>query len=136
MTDPIADMFTRIRNASAVSKKEILLPMSKLKYAIAKILVAEKWLTNVEVIPGGLKTKRAGFDQLKIVLKYQKNGRPYINSIKRISKPGVKIYVNKDEIPVVLNGHGMVILSTSAGMMTGKQAKKQGIGGELIGEIY
>ncbi len=136
MTDPIADMFTRIRNASAVSKKEILLPMSKVKFAIAKILLKEKWLIGVEVIPGGLKTKRAGFDQLKIVLKYQKNGRSYINSIKRISKPGVKIYINKDEIPTVLNGHGMVIISTSAGVMTGREAKKQGIGGELIGEIY
>ncbi len=136
MTDPIADMFTRIRNASAVSKKEILLPMSKVKHAVAKILVKEKWLASVEVIPGGLKTKRAGFDQLKIVLKYQKNGRSHINSIKRISKPGVKIYINKDEIPTVLNGYGMVILSTSAGMMTGREAKKQGIGGELIGEIY
>jgi small subunit ribosomal protein S8 len=136
MTDPIADMFTRIRNASAVGKKEILLPMSKIKHAIAKVLVREKWLANLEVIPGGLKTKRAGFDQLKIVLKYQKNGRSYINSIKRISKPGVKIYVNKEEIPVVLNGHGMVIISTSAGIMTGREAKKQGIGGELIGEIY
>ena len=136
MTDPIADMFTRIRNASAVGKKDITLPMSKLKYAIAKILVNKKWLANVEVIPGGLKTKRAGFDQLKITLKYQKNGRPLIKSIKRISKPGVKIYVNKQEIPVVLNNQGMVILSTSAGLMTGYEAKKQGIGGELIGEIY
>ncbi len=136
MTDPIADMFTRIRNASAVVKKEILLPMSKVKLAIAKILVKEKWLASVEVIPGGLKTKRAGFDQLKIVLKYQKNKRPFISSIKRISKPGVKIYVNKEQIPTVLNNQGMVILSTSAGLMTGFEAKKQGIGGELIGEIY
>ncbi len=136
MTDPIADMFTRIRNASLVGKKEILLPMSKLKLAIAKILVREKWLADVEVIPGGLKTKRAGFDQLKIVLKYQKNKRPFISSIKRISKPGVKIYVNKEEIPTVLNNQGMLIVSTSAGLMTGFEAKKQGIGGELIGEIY
>ncbi len=136
MTDPIADMFTRIRNASAVGKKEILLPMSKVKLAIAQILVKEKWLADVEVIPGGLKTKRAGFDQLKIVLKYQRNKRPHISSIKRISKPGVKIYVNKEQIPTVLNNQGMVIISTSAGLMTGSKAKKQGIGGELIGEIY
>jgi small subunit ribosomal protein S8 len=136
MTDPIADMFTRIRNASAVGKKEIYLPISKLKYAIAKILEAEKWIKAVEIIPGGLKTRRTGFDQLKIVLKYQKNGKPFINSIKRVSKPGVKIYVNKEEIPNVLNNHGMVIMSTSSGLMTGHQAKKRGIGGELIGEIY
>lgn len=136
MTDPIADMFTRIRNASLVGKSEITLPMSKLKYAIAKILETEKWIKTVEVIPGGLKTRRAGFDQLKIGLKYQKNGKPFINSIKRISKPGVKIYVNKEEIPIVLNNQGMVIMSTSSGLMTGRQAKKQGIGGELIGEIY
>jgi len=136
MTDPIADMFTRIRNASAVGKKEILLPMSKIKHAIAKILVEEKWLANAEVIPGGLKTKRAGFDQLKLVLKYQKNGSPLVKSIKKISKPGVKVYVNKQEIPTVLNNYGMVLISTSAGLMTGQKAKKQGIGGELIGEIY
>ncbi len=136
MTDPIADMFTRIRNASAVGKSEILLPTSKVKYAIAKILEAEKWIKGAEIIPGGLKTRRAGFDQLKIILKYQKNGKPYINSIKRISKPGVKIYVNKEEIPSVLNNQGLVIISSSSGLMTGAKAKKQGIGGELIGEIY
>jgi small subunit ribosomal protein S8 len=136
MTDPIADMFTRIRNASAVGKSEVLLPISKVKYAIAKILEEEKWLKGVEIIPGGLKTRRAGFDQLKISLKYKKNGRPYISSIKRVSKPGVKIYVNKDQIPVVLNHQGMVVISTSNGIMSGKKAKKQGIGGELIGEIY
>ncbi len=136
MSDPIADMFTRIRNASAVGKKDILLPMSKLKYAIAKILEEEKWLKGVEIIPGGLKTRRSGFDQLKISLKYRKSGQAYIKSIKRISKPGVKIYVNKDEIPTVLNHQGMVILSTSSGLMTGKTAKQKGIGGEIIGEIY
>ncbi len=136
MTDPIADMFTRIRNASAVGKAHVLLPMSKLKLAIAKILEEEKWIAKVEVIPGGLKTRRAGFDQLKIILKYHKNGRPYVNSIKRISKPGVRYYVSYQEIPVVLNHFGTVVISTSRGLMTGKTAKKQRIGGELIGEIY
>lgn len=136
MTDPIADMFTRIRNASAVKKTEVLLPMSKLKLAIAKILQEEKWIKDVEVIEGGLKTKRSGFDQLKIVLKYNKNGKPQISSIKRISKPGVKYYVSKDNIPTVLNNLGMVIISTSSGIMTGKEARKKGLGGELIGEIY
>ncbi len=136
MTDPIADMFTRIRNASAVKKTEVCLPMSKLKLAIAKILEEEKWVNKVEVIEGGLKTRRSGFDQLKIILKYNKNGKSQISSIKRISKPGVKYYVSKDNIPTVLNNLGMVIISTSSGIMTGRSARKKGLGGELIGEIY
>ncbi len=136
MTDPIADMFTRIRNASAVKKTEVYLPMSKLKLAIAKILEEEKWIKSVEVIEGGLKTRRSGFDQLKIVLKYNKNGKSQISSIQRISKPGVRYYVSKDNIPTVLNKLGMVIISTSSGIMTGQAARKKGFGGELIGEIY
>ena len=136
MMDPIADMFTRIRNASAVKKSEIVLPMSKLKYEVAKILESEGWIRKVEVIPGGFKGKRNNFDELLIQLKYRKNGKPQINSIKRVSKPGLKIYVSKTEIPTVLNNFGTAIISTSSGIMTGKEAKKQQISGEVIGEVY
>jgi len=134
--DPIADMFTRIRNASAVKKTEIALPMSKLKYEVAKILEQESWIKKVEIIPGGLNGKHTNFDELKIHLKYHKNGKPQISSIKKISRPGLKIYVNKDEIPTVLNNFGMAIISTSKGLMTNKEAKKQKIGGEVLGEIF
>jgi small subunit ribosomal protein S8 len=136
MMDPIADMFTRIRNASAVKKAEIVLPLSKLKYEIAKILETEGWVKKAEIIAGGLNGRHNNFDQLQIQLKYHKNGKPQISSIKRISRPGLRIYVSKDEIPTVLNNFGMAIISTSRGLMTNKQAKKDQIGGEVLGEIY
>ena len=134
--DPIADMFTRIRNASAVKKSEIVLPLSKLKLEIAKILETEGWVKKAEIIAGGLNGRHNNFDQLQIQLKYHKNGKPQISSIKRISRPGLRIYVSKDEIPTVLNNFGIAIISTSAGLMTNKQAKKDHIGGEVLGEIY
>ncbi len=136
MMDPIADMFTRIRNASAVKKTELVLPMSKLKYEVAKILEKEGWIKKADIIPGGLEGKHNNFDELFIQLKYRKNGKPQITSIKRISKPGLRIYVSKSEIPTVLNNYGTSIISTSAGVMTGREAKKQQIGGEVVGEIF
>lgn len=136
MMDPIADMFTRIRNASAVKKPEIVLPLSKLKYEIAKILEAEGWIKKAAIIPGGLNGARNNFDELQIQLKYHKNGKPQISSIQRVSKPGLKVYVSKNEIPTVLNNFGLAIISTSRGLMTNKEARKQKIGGEVIGEIF
>lgn len=136
MTDPIADMFTRIRNAAAVRKTEVLLPMSKVKLEVAKILAREGWIKEASVVPGGLKGEKNNFDELKLVLKYHKNGKPHITSIKRISKPGLRIYAGKDKIPTVLNNMGMTIISTSSGMMTGHEARRSKIGGEIIGEIY
>ncbi len=133
--DPIADMFTRIRNASAVKKPELVLPLSKLKYEIAKILESEGWIKHTEIIPGGLNGRHSSFDQLKIYLKYHKSGQPQISTIKRISRPGLKFYVNKNELPTVLNNFGMAIISTSKGLMTNREAKKQKIGGEVLGEI-
>jgi len=134
--DPIADMFTRIRNASAVRKPEIVLPMSKLKYEVAKILESEGWIKKAEIIPGGLNGRRSSFDQLQIQLKYKKNNKPHITSIQRVSRPGLRIYVGKDEIPKVLNNFGIAIISTSRGLMTNKEARKQKIGGEVLGKIF
>lgn len=137
MTDPIADMLTRIRNASAVKKEEVVLPMSKIKFNIAKILEAGGWLGKVEVIKGdGQKNSASAFDTLKLALKYDRNSRPVITSLKKISKPGLKIYRSKDELPRVLNNMGIAIISTSQGLMTNKEAKKKGVGGEVICEIY
>ncbi len=136
MTDPIADMFTRIRNASAVRKDEVVMPMSKMKYEIAKILVKEGWISRAEIIAGGLNARHSQFDQLKLVLKYQKNGTAYIKGIKRVSKTGARVYVGTDKIPTVLNNYGIAILSTSSGLMTNKEAHRKNIGGELIGEVY
>jgi small subunit ribosomal protein S8 len=136
MTDPIADMFTRIRNASAVKKSEVVLPMSKLKYEIAKILEREGWVKSAVIVAGGLNARRSNFDQINISLKYQKNGKPTIAAINRVSRPGLRIYVDKEHIPTVLNNFGMAIISTSKGLMTNKEARAQKIGGEIIGEIY
>ncbi|MDD4412838.1 MAG: 30S ribosomal protein S8 [Patescibacteria group bacterium] len=134
MTDPIADMLTRIRNAYAVSKEEVLIPMSKIKFAIAKILEQNHWVEKVEKISADSK-KAGSFDQIKVVLKYT-DGKPAIASLRRISKPGRRIYVSKDELPRVLNNLGVAIISTSQGIMTNKEAGKKNIGGELICEIY
>ena len=137
MTDPIADMLTRIRNASAVKKYEVVLPMSKMKFEIAQILKKEGWINDASVIKiPSVKNKTARFDQIKLVLKYKKSGRSAITNIKRISKPGLRIYVGKDELPRVLNNLGIAIISTSKGLMTNKEAKQVGLGGEVICEIY
>ncbi|MFA5754423.1 MAG: 30S ribosomal protein S8 [Patescibacteria group bacterium] len=136
MMDPIADMFTRIRNASAVKKPEILLPMSKLKYEIAMILEREGWIKKAVVVPGGLAGRHSSFDQLRLELKYRKNGKPQISSIQRVSRPGLRVYASQDELPTVLNNFGIAIISTSKGLLTNKEAKKQHIGGEVIGEIF
>lgn len=137
MTDPISDMLTRIRNALAVQKYEVVLPMSKVKHEVAKILEEEGWVQRVEIINGNVKkNKQAIFDELKIVLKYKKSGRPAIMSIKRVSKPGLRVYTGKDKLPRVLNNLGIAILSTPQGMMTNKKARRMGIGGEVICEVY
>ncbi len=132
MMDPIADMLTRIRNASAVGKSEVVLPMSKIKFNIAKILEENGWVEKAEV----LKKDKEKFDNLKITLKYKGKGKPAIASLRRVSKPSLRIYSNKSELPRVLNNLGMAIISTSRGLMTDKEARKKGVGGEIICEIY
>lgn len=132
-TDPIADMLTRIRNASVVRHAEVVLPYSKLKESIAHILKKEGYVQSVEVIPA---VKDISFQQLKLVLKYHRDGQSQIQHIKRISKPGQRVYSSRQELPTVLNKLGVAIISTSRGLMTNKEAKKQGIGGEVICEIY
>ncbi|PKM91268.1 30S ribosomal protein S8 [Candidatus Falkowbacteria bacterium HGW-Falkowbacteria-1] len=139
MIDPIADMLTRIRNASIIKKADIVLPMSKIKFNIAKILEKEGFISKAEIIKGGQdlqKNKSSKFDQIRLVLKYNANGEPKISSLKRISKPGRRVYIDKENIPTVLNGFGLAIISTSKGMMTNMEAKKGRIGGEFICEVY
>ena len=128
MTDPIADMLTRIRNAVAVNKPEVVLPYSKIKHAIAKILVKEAYLDSAEKIEEKL-------SQLRLVLKYS-DKRPAITHIKRISKPGRRVYVNQESIPFVLNDLGIAVMSTSRGVMSNKQARRARVGGELICEVW
>jgi small subunit ribosomal protein S8 len=137
MIDPIGDMLTRIRNAAAVKKEDIVMPMSKMKHGIAKILERDGWVGKVEVIKEESKKNGSmSFDKLKIVLKYDDNGRSAITALKRVSKPGCKVYSGKDTLPRVLNNAGIAILSTSSGLMTNKEARKRGVGGEVLCEIY
>ena len=128
MTDPIADMLTRIRNASAVKKAEVVIPFSKIKLAIAEILAKEVYVGKVKKIDDH-------YGQIVITLKYEK-GNAVITSIKRVSKSGRRVYTGKDKLPRVLNNLGIAILSTSKGIMTNKQAGKDSIGGEVICEVY
>lgn len=131
MTDPIADMLTRIRNASIVRKPEVSLPFSKIKFAIAKIFEREGYLAKVERAASASR-----HEELHLVLKYLEGNKPVIQGIERVSRPGCRVYVPKDELPQVLSGYGLAIISTSKGLMTNKEARKQGLGGEIICKVW
>ena len=129
-TDPIADMLTRIRNANSAKHKEVDIPASNMKRAIAQILLDEGYIASFEEI----KDEKQGM--LRITLKYNENGKRVIDGLKRISKPGLRIYVNKDELPQVLNGLGIALISTSKGIKTDKEARKEGLGGEVLAYVW
>ncbi|MFH1098344.1 MAG: 30S ribosomal protein S8 [Candidatus Uhrbacteria bacterium] len=139
MTDPIADMLTRIRNAQAAEKGTVVLPLSKLKLAIAEILAREGWIARAEVrtVEASQGPKRAaGRGELLITLNYRAPGVPSITSIRRVSKPGRRVYVTRHAIPRVRGNLGMVVISTPHGLLTNKEARKSGVGGEVICEVY
>ncbi|MDH5764842.1 MAG: 30S ribosomal protein S8 [Gammaproteobacteria bacterium] len=124
MSDPVADMLTRIRNGQSAGKVEVAMPASNVKQAIAKVLKDEGYIKDFAV-SGDAKA------EMTVSLKYFE-GRPVIDSIKRVSRPGLRIYKNKDELPKVLNGLGIAIISTSKGVMTDREARAAGHGGEVI----
>ena len=130
MTDPIADMLTRLRNASAAKHETVDMPYSKFKANIAEILKREGYIKDFTA-----KEAKVG-QTLEVTLKYGPNGERSIQGIKRISKPGLRIYAGKDDLPRVLGGLGTAIISTSRGVMTDRDARKQGIGGEVIALIW
>jgi small subunit ribosomal protein S8 len=130
VTDPIADMLTRIRNASAARHKELSLPSSKVKREIARILAEEGFIDAYETQPDGVQ------DKLVLRLKYVEGRTPVVTGLKRISKPGLRVYARKTEIPRVLGGLGLAILSTSHGIMTGSDARKQSLGGEVLCYVW
>ena len=130
MNDPIADMLTRVRNASTARKAEFLVPYSKLKSEIARILEKEGYIAGFE-----LETPKEGSPQLKIRNKFV-NKACAIAGLKRVSKPGLRRYVGATEVPRVLGGMGIAVLSTSRGILTGQEAKKQNVGGELLAYIW
>lgn len=130
MTDPISDMLTRIRNAARSGAREVVMPRSNMKFAIAKILQAEKYVTGVDSFEDGTRP------MLRLVLAYDEAGSPVISSITRISKPGQRIYVKSDGLHNVRSGMGLSIVSTPNGLMTNIEARKRHLGGELICELY
>lgn len=124
MQDPIADMLTRIRNGQAANKVAISMPSSKLKVAIANVLAEEGYIESVKVVEGAK-------PELEITLKYFQN-KPVVESIQHVSRPGLRIYKRKDELPKVMGGLGIAVVSTSKGVMTDRAARKAGLGGEII----
>jgi len=126
MTDPVADMLTRIRNAARAHKDRVEIPASSLKREIVKILDREGYIKRFEMAKDG------NFDTIVVHLKYRPDREPVITGIKRISTPGLRVYAKKDRMPRVLGGLGIAILSTSKGVMTEKEARAQGIGGEVL----
>ena len=130
ITDPIADMLTRIRNALVAKHETVDVPASNMKLAIAEILLNEGYIKSYTVNDEGVEK------MMNIVLKYGPNKQRVITGLKRVSKPGLRVYARKDRIPKVLNGLGIAIISTSRGIMTDREARKQGVGGEVLAYIW
>jgi len=130
MTDPIADLLTRIRNANQMKHKTVEIPASKLKAEILGVLKSEGYITSFELVNDGVQ------GTLKVTLKYLLNNERAVRGLKRISKPGLRVYAKNDEMPRVLNGLGIAIVSTSHGIMTDREARKQQVGGEVIAYIW
>ena len=131
MSDPIADMLTRIRNANTAKHDTVDIPASKMKVAIADILVDEGFITKYDIVDNG------NFKDIRVTLKYGANkNEKIISGIKRISKPGLRIYAGKDDIPYVLGGLGIAILSTNKGIITDKEARKLQVGGEVLAYVW
>lgn len=129
-TDPIADMLTRIRNANTSKHKTVDIPASNVKRAIAEILFKEGYIKAFEEI----NNENQGI--IRITIKYDEKGSRVIAGLKRISKPGLRVYANKEELPKVLNGLGIALISTSKGIMTDKEARAQGVGGEVLAYVW
>ena len=130
MSDPIADMLTRMRNGIIANFETVDVPSSKLKINIAKILKSEGFIKNYKVIAD----KKQGL--IRIFLKYDENGEPVIGGLKRVSRSSCRVFAKKDKVPMVLNGFGINVLSTSKGVMTDKQARKLGVGGEILCAVW
>ena len=130
MTDPIADMLTRTRNANSVYHDKVEIPGSKMKESLAAILKAEGFIKDFEVIADNKQ------NVIRVSLKYGSNREKVISGLKRISKPGLRVYAKKDQLPRVLGGLGIAIISTSKGLMTDKNARKDGLGGEVLAYVW
>ena len=132
MTDPIADMLTRIRNGIQARHDRVELPVSKLKVEIAKILKSEGFISNYKLVEENAKPQGT----LRLYLKYSDDGEPVIHGIERVSRPGRRVYRGKEELPKVLGGLGLAIVSTSKGVLSGAEAAKSGVGGEVLCQVW
>jgi small subunit ribosomal protein S8 len=130
VSDPIADMLTRIRNGLKAKFPKVDVPSSKLKLEIARILKDEGYILNYKIVDEG------SHKAIRVYLKYQDNGAPVISNLERVSRPGCRVYVGSREIPKVLGGLGISILTTPRGVLTGKEARRQNVGGELLCRVY
>ncbi len=129
-TDPIADMLTRIRNANMVSHADVEMPASKLKLELAKLLKSEGYITDFEEKQNGK------FKTLRVVLKYDATNKPVIANLKRVSKPGLRVYLKSKHLPKILDGAGVAIVSTSKGLLTDRKARKEKVGGEVLCYVW
>lgn len=130
MTDPVADMLTRVRNANMALHDQVRMPASKLKAEIAKLLEAEGYISGWEEAGEGKDR------ELIVTLKYDRSRRQVISGLRRVSKPGRRVYVDRDSVPKVLGGMGVAVLSTSQGLLSGQEARRRGIGGEVLCEVW
>lgn len=130
VTDPIADMLTRIRNALTIKREEVIVPASKTKNAIAEILFNQGYISKYELVDD------SNYKSIKITLKYGPSGEKVIQGLRRISKPGLRVYAASNDLPKVLNGLGIAIVSTNKGIMTDKEARSQKLGGEVLAFVW
>lgn len=131
MTDPIADLLTRIRNAVRAGHPSVVIPGSRLKEQVVGILRTQGYIRGYEVEPGP-----TGQSEIRVTLKPPRDGKLVLSGLKRVSKPGLRVYVNKESVPKVLNGMGIAILTTSRGVLTDEEARKLGVGGEVLCEVW
>ncbi len=131
MTDPIADLLTRIRNAVRAGHTNVVIPGSSLKAQVVGILKSQGYIQGYDVAPG-----HAGQSEIRVQLKPLQDGKQVLNQLRRVSKPGLRVYVNKESVPRVLNGMGIAILTTSKGVLTDEEARNLGVGGEVLCEIW
>lgn len=130
LTDPIADMLTRIRNGLTAKHQEVIIPASKEKMSILNILIEEGYIKEAKIVEDG------NIKNIVVTLKYDNNGESVIQGLRRISKPGLRVYAEKDKLPKVINGLGIAIISTNKGILTDKQARSQNVGGEVLAFVW
>jgi small subunit ribosomal protein S8 len=136
MTDPVADFLTRLRNAARAQHHDVVIPSSKLKRELARILKEQGYIDAYQIVPAGTARNTSPSEQITVTLKYTEDRKPVISGIQRVSRPGQRTYVDHAHIPRIQGGMGTAIISTSKGVMTGHEARQQGIGGEVVARVW